>query len=314
MFWLTFIHPAGNVVKSSITNSLNPEVIHSDLEKLSESFRLLRDTTNQVAAEANATASFLKEKLHDTTFRFFSVIDAVDDLVVIKDADGRWGTMNKFGQRLYNLIPDDYCGKTDLELAEMFPQHAKGFAYCDYTDRLTWKTKKPRREIESFEIDNKTHHFDVVKTPVYYANGQPKELIIIGRDVTELVESQQRTKVCSGALNEASDNILIMDSNGVMMFCNDALIKTFGFKNHDELEDHYISLLVFDAANQELYDEMWRIIRSNRHWNGVMTFKHKQNMSFQANFNVLPVMNGHVEPIYYICVIKTCSISQATST
>lgn len=305
MFWLTFI-PAGSAVKSSITNSLNPDTMHSDLEKLSESFKLLKDTTNQVASEANATAVYLKEKLHDTTFRFFSVIDSVDDLVVIKDANGKWKTMNKFGQQLYSMSPEDYHGKTDLELAEIFPHHAKGLTYCNFTDQKAWKSRKSHREIESFDIDDRTHYFDVIKTPVYYANGQKKELIIIGRDVTGLVEAQERANACYGALNEASDNILIMDSQGKITFCNDSLLHTFGFKQHDDLEGHYISLLVFDRTNQTTYDEMWKTIVTNNYWIGVMSFRHKQGPCFQGQISVLPVMNGHVEPIYYICVIKTC--------
>lgn len=294
------------MMKDLSFDTSNPNVMQSDLEKLSESFKLLRDTTNQVASEANATAMYLKEKLHDTTFRFFSVIDNIEDLVLIKDAEGKWKTLNKFGQNLYRLSPIDYVGKTDLELAEAFPEHAKGFAYCDYTDQLTWKIRKSRREIESFEICGKVHHFDVVKTPIYCSNGHKKELVVIGRDVTELVEAQERASVCSGALNKASDNILIVDSNGMISFSNDALLQTFGFAKHSELERHSLSSLVFFEKNQELYENMWNTIRSNHSWVGVMPFSHRHGSSFQGQMSIIPVMNGHVEPIYYICVIKTC--------
>lgn len=45
-------------------------------------------------------AIVLEQRLRDTEHRFYSTID---DLVSIKDAHGRWKTLNKVGQDLLGL-------------------------------------------------------------------------------------------------------------------------------------------------------------------------------------------------------------------
>lgn len=298
-------------VNNIFSPELKSEILQEDLEKLSNSFKLLRETADQVSNEANSTANFLREKLHDTTFRFFSVIDAIDDLVVIKDEHGRWKTLNKFGQKLYGLRPDQFMGKTDLELAELFPNHAEGLHYCNKTDELAWNSNRFHREIESFSVNGPVLHFDMIKTPVFYDNGSRKELIVIGRDVTELKNSQIINKACTDALNNASDNIIIFDNSETIIFCNDHMIHEFEFQNHQVIEGKKIDIISSGYRTDEQIQEIWNTIRNNMPWHGFSRLKSFFGDPIDGLVTILPVMNGLPHPAYYICMIKTknyCSL------
>lgn len=279
-------------------------LLQGDLAKLADSFKLLKDTTEQVSTEATNTAIYIKDQLKDTTYRFFSVIDSVNDLIIIKDGKGRWKTLNAFGQTLYNLNHDDYFDKTDLEIAEQFPILAEGLKYCHETDKKAWEAKTYYREIESFVVDYQLKHFDVIKTPIFKKNGERKELIVIGRDITEFKNIELKNKAFISAINSASDNIFIIDPNGVVTLCNDSVIRTFGFNSHTCIEGQKISILSSGKMPKEIFKDLWETVKSNNIWTGLIVNKHVSGTFINCKVTAIPVMNGLPEPIYYICTMK----------
>lgn len=279
-------------------------LLHDDLSKLAESFKLLKETTEQVSTEATSTAMYIKEQLTDTTYRFFSVIDAVNDLIIVKDGEGRWRTLNTFGENLYGFKREDYFNKTDLELAEEFPHLADGFRYCAITDEKAWESKSYIREIETFTIDYSLRHFDVMKTPIFLPNGERKELVVIGRDITEFKNIELKNKAFISAINSASDNIFIIDSEGVVMLCNDSVLKTFGFNNHECIEGKKISIISSGKMPKEVFKDLWDTVKSNNIWSGIIINKHMLGHFINCKVTAIPVMNGEPEPIYYICTMK----------
>ncbi len=280
------------------------DLLQDDLTKLAESFKLLKDTTEQVSTEATNTAIFIKDQLKDTTFRFFSVIDSVSDLIIIKDGEGRWKTLNNFGQTLYNIKREEYFNKTDLELAKEFPELAEGFIYCNETDKKAWESHSYYREIESFEIDNQRRYFDVIKTPIFHKNGKRKELVVIGRDITEFKNIELKNKAFITAINSASDNIFVINPHGVVTFCNDAVIDTFKFNSHKSIEGQKISIISSGKMPKEIFHDLWETVQNNNTWTGVIINKDTLGNLINCKVTAIPVMNGLPHPIYYICTMK----------
>lgn len=290
--------------KLLLRGDLNEEA-SDNMAKLSEAYNLLKQTTEQVTKEAYNTAEYIKNQLTDSNWRFFSVIDAVNDIILIKDCKGRWKTLNKFGQSLYKFNKEDYFNKTDREILAKFPQYRETFEYCIQTDEKAWSSGKSHREIEIFTDDKKqVHYFDVIKTPTYNDDKSKKELIVIGRDITEIQESDFKYKAFSHALNAASDNIFIIDKLGVVIMCNDAVIKTFGFTSHKCIEGHPISIIGSNTTSKAIFADLWTTVKNNNIWTGVIINKHISEALINCKVTAIPVMNGSPEPIYYICIMK----------
>lgn len=288
-----------------MTELFNDMSLKDDMAKLSNAYQLLKKTTDQVTKEAYHTAEYIKTQLIDTTYRFFSVIDAINDVVIIKDSMGKWMTLNKFGQSLYKFTKKDYYKKTDKEIAEQFPHLKSVLDHCITTDEKAWKSGTQYREIEIFTDEKKQiKYFDVVKTPIFYDNGEKKELVIIGRDITEIKASDFKYKIFSNALNAASDNIFIIDKNGIVMMCNDAVISTFGFNSHTCIEGHPISIIGSNTTPKAVFADLWATINSNNIWTGVIINKHVNDSLINCKVTAIPVMNGLPKPIYYICTMK----------
>lgn len=280
--------------------------IREDLNKLHESFALLKNTTENVSYEALTTASYLRKQLSQTVYRFFNVIDAVNDFILIKDRVGRWKTLNKFAQDLYGFSKiTDFYEKTDEEIANEFPHHKIGLLNCIETDNQAWESKSYFRATESFEINNQMRHFDVVKTPVFDEDGNRKELIIIGRDITDLKNSELRNKACMTALNSASDLLLIIDKLGFIIFANEAFAEVFDFENSMDAINH----LLFDILSENCKDyitcdsAILYTIDTHNIWTEDVIVN-KNDVLLKYSIVIIPVMNGGPKPTYYICKMR----------
>lgn len=288
------------------SNKIELDDLKTNLLELSESLNSLKSSAFDITSEVSTTSSFLKERVRDSVYRFFSVIDSIDDLVIIQDNNGRWKTLNKFGQELFKLNPKQFIDKTNEELTEILDDsYNELLNKCAYMTKAAWEAKVPVRSTESFTCGDKLIYFDIIKTPIYYFNGEPKELIILGRDITNIVKLQQRNKACTAALNSASDIIVISDGEGYITFCNDSFIKNFKFKSIEEVEGKTFSIINSGKMSQEFFKYLWTTIKSNKVWTNTIINKCTDGTLLNCLVTILPVMNGEPEPIYYICSMKT---------
>lgn len=268
---------------------------HIELEKcrLESSLQLLKQTTNEVSSAAVNAAIVLERRLRDTEYRFFSTIDTIDDLVIIKDGEGRWKTLNKVGQDLLGWHHGEYYDKTDIELIQLFPKFKDTLITCIETDTAAWELRQSNRVEEYILCGDKYRILDMIKTPVFHDDGSRKELIIIGRDMTELVEKQRRTKACFHALNSASDGIVIIDAKARIVFSNDEFNRRFGIEEYKTiLNKKMIDVLPWLTK----YDDIWQHARNNQ--------SIKIATEEVDDILVMPMMNGLPKPIYFICTFK----------
>ncbi|TYS68704.1 PAS domain S-box protein [Sutcliffiella horikoshii] len=121
-----------------------------------------------------------------------TLINNMPDFVCFKDGEGRWLQTNEYGLALYDLEKVDYKGKTDVELGAYSPHFLEAFEYCMKTDEQTWKEGKISRAEESFCLaDGERKTFDVIKVPLFHADGRRKALVTIGRDISSLKKTEQ---------------------------------------------------------------------------------------------------------------------------
>lgn len=268
---------------------------HIELEKdrLEASLQLLKKTTDEVSVAAVNAAIVLEQQLRDTEHRLYSIIDTIDDLVIIKDGDGRWKTLNKVGQELFGWYHGEHYNKTDDELIALFPQMKDTLSKCILTDNAAWDLGRSNRGEEYITFGNSHRILDVIKTPVFNADGTRKELIIVGRDMTEIIEKQRRNKACFHAMNSASDGIVIIDSKARIVFSNDEFNRRFGINDYEKiLNKKMIDVLPWLVK----YDDIWQQARKNK--------SIKIATEEAGDILVMPMMNGLPKPIYFICTFK----------
>ncbi|WP_075619105.1 ATP-binding protein [Paenisporosarcina indica] len=119
------------------------------------------------------------------------LIDTMPDFVSFKDGDGKWLQINKFGAQLFELENVDYKGKTDEEVAKYTDFYHDSLIYCIDTDEEAWKEGGVSRCEEIIPLrDGSNKTFDAFKVPIFNKDGSRKALLVIGRDITDLKETE----------------------------------------------------------------------------------------------------------------------------
>ena len=119
------------------------------------------------------------------------LIDTMPDFVSFKDGEGKWLQINQFGAKLFELEGIDYKGKTDREMAQYTDFYHDALIYCIDTDEEAWKVGTVSRVEEIIPLrDGSAKTFDTFKVPIFNKDGSRKALLVIGRDITELKETE----------------------------------------------------------------------------------------------------------------------------
>ena len=123
--------------------------------------------------------------------RLRTLIEAIPDLVIFKDGQGRWIEANHQSLVCFQLGNVGYLGKTDLELSEVTGFYREALLQCMVSDQLAWETGGLIRTQEIIPQPNGVDIVcDVIKIPVFHEDGTPQGLVIIGRDITELKRTE----------------------------------------------------------------------------------------------------------------------------
>jgi PAS domain S-box-containing protein len=274
-----------------------------DTEALNDSLKLLQTTATEVSNAAIQASRVLQQRLQDSEHRFSNTIDAVEDFVLIKDGQGRWKKLNTFGQQVFNIHGDEYINKTDQQIATDHPELKQTLELWSITDNIAWDKKTPQRSKEVISHDGRNYYLDMIKTPTYDEQGNRKELIVVGRDVTELYLRAKREKACFTALNSASDAIAILDGEARVFFSNDQFLRIFNIDSYQNIVGRHIT----DVINMcDDYDSVWNRVRQNNTW-----YTTVPNTNLVVT--IVPVMNGQPHPIYYICTFKAARTAEQTN-
>lgn len=282
----------------------------NELDKLVESLHLsfdhLHETTNNVSKSASNANDFIKRELKKTQYRFFNVIDSINDIVIIKNHLDQWITVNSFTRELLNLKFNDFYMKTDEEIQQNISNDQIDIPEL-FSSFLAWNTQNPINETISLKNNNgDIHYFDISKTPTYCneSHDTPKELIIIGRDVTNVIQEQKESKLLADAVNSASDIILIINTEGYIHFCNRSFLNIFEYDTFKEVYDKPISIIKSDKHDSFFYSNIWNKVRNNEPWHGLIRNKSKHGNIIDCECTFIPVMNGKTTPINYIAIMK----------
>lgn len=138
---------------------------------------IVRDITQRKQAE---------QALLDKNEQMLSLINATPDIICFKDGQGRWLLANDADLRLFQLEGVDYVGKTDAQLAEYSEFYREAFLACEETDEIAWGNKIPSQGPEKIpQPDGGVKTYDIIKVPLFHADGRRKGLVVIGHDISE---------------------------------------------------------------------------------------------------------------------------------
>lgn len=138
----------------------------------------MHDITDRVSTEL---------QLRHTENLLRNLIDASPDCISFKDANNRWIEANNSSLALFQLHPQEYQLKTDLELADLSdPAFKEAFNQSKISDERAWHAGEAIRDEEVIALPHGGEKvLDVIKVPLFNDDGSRQGLVTLGRDITE---------------------------------------------------------------------------------------------------------------------------------
>jgi len=165
------------------------------------------------------------------------LLDAIPDLVYIKDVKSRFLLTNKaHAQHLGLSSPNDFIGKTDADFYDK--SYAKKFLI---DERKILRTKKPFRGIEEPVTDSKgtIKWLSTYKIPFFNEKGKAAGIVGIGRNITEIKKAElkyfEERFLLRTLIDLMPDYIYIKDRDSHFLLANKAEAFLLGAKSVEEL-------------------------------------------------------------------------------
>lgn len=208
-------------------------------------------------------------ELRQSEEKLRTLIDAIPDCIQFKDGEGHWLEANQSARRLFGLKDFDCHGKTDGELAAVADPVSQGaLLRCRESDENAWRQQAVSRLEEAIPLpDGRVLNFDVIKKPLFSAEGGRKGLVIVGRDITELKQAEAELRITARVFDNSQEAIVIADANNAIINVNPAFSRITGYSREEVLGKNP-KLLNSGRQDQAFYAEMWKALNEQKVWRG----------------------------------------------
>lgn len=192
----------------------------------------LRSSEEEVRQTLQQTVN-LKEKLEENQKQFLSFIDGTSDFAILKDKQLRYVLANQAFAGFFKLHPGQIAEKSDEEIApDWLAKSEKEY------DLQVLQNNKP----VIYEREVNGQFFETRKFPVYFENNNIGVGAFI-RDITrqriieqQVLQNEQRFRTL---LENSFDMITLTNTEGIILYCTDAIQKIFGYANNDVVGKHF---------------------------------------------------------------------------
>lgn len=260
-----------------------------DISVIDDSFKELTNVAKSVAIEAYTTNTHFQKKLELFERKFAVITDSVDDMIIVKTINRSWVSINKFACQILHINRDMIIGKTNSEVAEIYPKLKPILQKLDDAERESWDKRKTIKFKLSIEENRRTIYLDIMITPIDNGDNSIQELIIIGHNNTKFYETLKRGSFAFEMLNSSSSPICVIDSNKRFNFVNTEFENKFNV-NHQKV----VNLEFYQIFHGDLSVKLNTLIEESTEVPSTIEFD-------EYFVDVMPIINSQVfVPIYYI--------------
>ncbi|MCU7940918.1 MAG: PAS domain-containing protein [gamma proteobacterium symbiont of Bathyaustriella thionipta] len=197
---------------------------------------------------------------------FQTTINAIPDIICIKDSSGHWLYANDYDLKLFQLEGVDYKNKTDSQLAPYSDFYRDAFLTCEDTDEIAWKKAHISLGDEIIpQPDGSDKVFEVTKIPLFNPDGSRQALVVAGRDITERLSTKLRLEHLNRILKTISECNMVLvhaqDENALIQQICNILVSSgqypfvwMGYATEDTDDIRIIPHLSAGEASQEIID------------------------------------------------------------
>jgi len=226
-------------------------------------------------------------------------LENVNSVILRYDPNGIITFLNDYGVRLFGysreevvgrpvigtIVPDGDAELRSLEnlVAQIADEDYSGGEFENITKSgerlwLAWQDKAIRNE-----------------------DGSLKEILTVGVDITARRRAEVVLNRQSAALEAAADGIAITDTDGALVWVNQAFSELTGY-SREEAVGQSPRVLKSGVHEDSFYESMWQTIGAGRVWSGEIINRRKDGSLYTEEMSITPVRDDEGEIVNYVAV------------
>ena len=251
------------------------EVSQSVWESGSEVFAtgIVRDITDRKRAE---------EALREREERLRSIVESALDAIITTDSRGAIISWNRAAEKIFGYTEAEALGRP---ASMLIPASMR--ADLESLGEVFWRTGvQTVRELTGLKKSGA--EFPIEVTRALWSGGGKVFATAIARDITERRSTERERLLLSSAIEQAHENIIIMDAHGVVMYMNPAVTRV--------AESPEAALMGKNAFRPEVsayessfLETVFEQVRAGRPWNGILRHKLKSGKVLSVDQTLSPV-------------------------
>lgn len=282
----------------SILVSFEGRVHYNENGKFSQTHCMLTDITEKRAQELEIQR---QKQLLET------IINAIPDIICLKDGEGRWLMANEYDLDLFQLTGVDYQGKTDAELAPYSDFYRDAFLTCMDSDEIAWRERRASRSEEVIpQPDGISKIFDIVKIPLFDADGSRHALVVTGRDMTDRLKAEKRLHQAATVFESASEGIIITDADAKVLAVNKAFTEITGY-TQEEVQGNNPKVLQSQRHDRSFYTNLWSTLLTTGRWQGEIWNRNKLGEIYPELLTISSIMDKENNTTGYVGIFSDIS-------
>jgi len=120
-------------------------------------------------------------------------------------------------------------------------------------------------------------------------------------DISSQVESEEQLLLQASALDAAANAIMITDTQGEILWCNQALADLTGYRL-EELTGQTPEIFNSGRQSTNYYQSMWESILAGRLWQGELVNRRKNGTTYSERMTITPLRNQSGEVTHFISI------------
>jgi diguanylate cyclase (GGDEF)-like protein/PAS domain S-box-containing protein len=240
-------------------------------------------------------------ELNAEKIRLRTLIDALPDLVWLKDADGYYLACNAEFGRFFGATEQEIVGKTDhdfvpKQLADFFREN----------DRRAMARGGPsvNEEEVTYAGDGRRALLETIKTPMNDGAGGLVGVLGIGRDITERRRQDRRLALAAQVFDSTADGVMVAGADQRIIAVNRAFTAITGYDEHEAVGMRPRDLPASGRHGEDFFDEITRAVTESGSWRGEIWSRRKNGEIFPEWRTVSAVKDEHGEFLNYVSVFS----------
>ncbi|MDK9704284.1 MAG: EAL domain-containing protein [Sulfuritalea sp.] len=247
----------------------------------------------------------LTEAFNEKSRESRALLDAIPDPAWLVDTQGHFLAINEALCRVARKPMDAILGTTARELWS--PEVAQRLLD---SQAAVLKQRRPLREEQWFDIGNGPQPFEILRSPVYDENGEPKGIAGVAWDISERYIAEERRRLIAHVFDHSNEAILIMDAEGKIIALNKSFSAITGYVIEDA-KGHLPTLIAAERHDTNFFESIARSLAEQNVWRGEAWLRRKSGEDFPIWCNVSLISDEQGKTINLIAFITDLSERKA---